>query len=285
MNWITLTDSGYTFLTPKGVMSGTDNRLMIDYSSRASIGLLKRIPSGAVRLGSRFHAREDPPQTVIVREFELAHVAVTVNQYTIFLKSGGMDEPRWWSPAGWAWRQGESDGFGRGDRSRPFSWKNQERNYHHPISGVTWYEAEAYCRWLADVKKRPVRLPMEREWERAARGDDVRPFPWGEDFDAERANTFERERGATVDAGKMVGDISPFGIYDLAGNVQEWTASAYEPIEGEAFLPGRALYVVRGGSYHDTAFGSRVSYRRGYPAGYFYPFLGFRIAVGLRPGG
>ena len=253
---------------------------MIDYSSRASIGLLKRIPSGNVRLGSRFHPREDPQRLVRVREFELAHVAVIINQYTVFLKSGGMDEPKYWTDEGWAWRQGESDGFGREDRSQPYAWKNQERRYHHPVSGVTWYEAEAYCQWLADVKKRPVRLPSEDEWERAARGNDTRPFPWGEDFEPKRTNTHEHECGSTIDAGKMLGDLSPFGIYDMGGNVQEWTASTYEPLAEEAFMPEQSLQVARGGSYYDNAFASRVSYRRGYPAGYFYPFLGFRIAVG-----
>lgn len=253
---------------------------MIDYSSRASIGLLKRIPSGNVRMGSRFHPREQPTRSVRVREFELAHVAVIINQYTVFLKSGGMDEQRFWDDEGWAWRQGKCDGFGRPDRSLPFGWRNQERRYHQPVTGVTWYEANAYCKWLADIKKRPVRLPTEEEWERAARGDDTRPFPWGEAFEPSRTNTHEAENGGPTNAGKMLGDMSPFGIYDMGGNVQEWSASPYEPRDDDAFMPGLTLKVARGGSFNDNAFASRVSYRRGYPAGYFFPFLGFRIAVG-----
>ncbi|MFQ5615667.1 MAG: formylglycine-generating enzyme family protein [Anaerolineales bacterium] len=254
---------------------------MIDYSRRASIGLVKRIPSGYVRLGSRFHPREEPPHNVNVREFQITHVSITVNQYAVFLQSGAMDEKRWWSAEGWAWRQGETDGWGREDHSRPDGWSTQKNRYHHPVTGVTWYEAEAYCKWIAHLKKRSVRLPTEEEWERAARGNGIRPFPWGEDFDPARTNTLEGERGTTVPAGSLDGDASPFGVYDMAGNVQEWTGSAYDPLPNEKFPPGD-LRVVRGGSYNDTAYGARTSYRRAYPAGYFYPYLGFRVVVGIR---
>jgi len=254
---------------------------MIDYTSRASIGLIKRVPSGTVRMGSRFHPREEPPYTVHVREFQLAHVPVTVNQYTIFLKSGAGDERRWWSKEGWSWRQGESEGWGREDRSKPAGWDLQYNRYHHPVTGVTWYEAEAYCKWIGHVKNMPARLATEEEWERAARGDDTRPFPWGESFEISRTNTMEAEIGRTEPTGKHVSDISPFGIYDMAGNVQEWTGSDYFPLPDEIF-PDSPLRVARGGSYNDTSYGARTSYRRGYPAGYFFSHLGFRVAVGTQ---
>ncbi len=258
-----------------------DSSDFIDYSQRASIGLVQRVPSGHVRLGSRFHPREEPPHTMNVREFEMASIPVTVSQYNIFLLGGGMNEKKWWSKTGWAWRQGEMDGWGREDRTKPDGWNTQKNRQHHPITGVTWYEAEAYCAWLGQAKKQRVRLPTEEEWERAARGDDTRPFPWGEDFDPARANTLESERSTTVEAGSLPGDVSPFGIHDLAGNVQEWTSSSYDPLPEENF-PTATLHAVRGGSYYDTAYAARTSYRRAYPVGYFYPFLGFRVVVGLR---
>ena len=67
---------------------------------------------------------------------------------------------------------------------------------------------------------------------------------------------------------------------DMAGNVQEWTASRYVPLSGEV-LPAQVMFVARGGSFNDSVFGSRTSYRRAYPPGYFYPFLGFRVVVGI----
>ncbi len=259
----------------------TDLSDLIDYTQRASIGLVKRIPSGSVRMGSRFHPREEPPHIVNVREFEMAHVPVTIGQYSIFVLSKAYGERKWWSAEGWDWGQGKVEGWGRDNRTQPDGWNNQKHRQHHPVTGITFYEAEAYCKWLGEAKRMPVRLPTEEEWERAARGDDLRPFPWGEEFEPARANTLESERGTTVPAGQLLADASPFGIHDMAGNVQEWTLSDYTPLPDEAFPEG-PLRVVRGGSFKDTAYGARTSYRRAYPAGYFYPFLGFRVVVGLR---
>jgi formylglycine-generating enzyme required for sulfatase activity len=245
----------------------------------ASIGLVKRIPAGFFRMGSRFYAREDPSRAVQVSEFEIAHVPVTVNQYAAFLESKAHQEKLWWSEDGWDWLKGRADGWGRKDRRVPDGWDAQLQKPAHPVTGVTYFEAEAYCKWIGSVKNKPVRLPSESEWEYAARGDDGRPFPWGEDFDPRLVNTLEAEIGATVEAASMPGDSSPFGVMDMCGNVQQWTSSAYAPLPNEVVASGK-LFVARGGSFNDTVFGSRASYRRGYPPGFFYPFLGFRLVVG-----
>jgi len=247
-------------------------------TSNASIGLTKRIPAGFFRMGSRFHARENPSRVIQVAEFEIAHVPVTVSQYESFLESDAIKDKRWWSEAGWDWLNGQSDGWGRANRRVPDGWKNQSQKSAHPVTGVTYYEAEAYCKWIGSVKNKSVRLPTEMEWEYAARGDDGRPFPWGEDFDPRLVNTLETEIGATVEAASMPGDSSPFGVMDMSGNVQQWTTSTYTPLPHEV-TPNGTLYIARGGSFNDTVFGSRTSYRRGYPPGFFYPFLGFRIVV------
>jgi len=251
---------------------------MNNYTYKASIGLRKRIPGGEVHLGSRFHPREQPSRSVIVAEFEIAHAPVTVNQYGVFLDSGAPNEVRWWSKDGWSWLQGESGGWGRENRMLPDRWGLQYRRPHHPIVGITWYEAEAYCAWVSYQRKLKVRLPAEEEWERAARGDDRRPFPWGEEFNPEWTNTLESGFEDTVPAASEEGDISPLGVLGLCGNVQEWTSSEYNPIPGEN-CPQGTLRVARGGSFNDTAFGARTSYRRGYPQGYFFDFLGFRVVV------
>ena len=147
--------------------------------------------------------------------------------------------------------------------------------------GVTWYEAEAYCAWVSDQKKLIVRLPSEVEWEYAARGEDGRPFPWGDGFDTNLTNTVERELHDTVEVATIEGDVSPFGVLDMAGNVQEWTTSSYTPLPDEV-ISATDLRIARGGSYNDTAYGARASYRRAYPPGYYFPFLGFRVVVGKR---
>jgi formylglycine-generating enzyme required for sulfatase activity len=252
--------------------------MSINFSSKASIGLIKRIPSGVFRMGSRFHPREQPARVMQSAEFQIAQVPVTVGQYAAFLESKAASEKRWWSEDGWEWLNGTSDGWGRNDRRIPDGWEVQNKNQSHPVTGVTLYEAQAYCAWLSSVKNKAVRLPTEVEWEYAARGDDGRPFPWGEEFDARLVNTAESELFTTVEAAGMPADSSPFGIMDMCGNVQQWTSSIYTPLPGEVLKLG-PLYVARGGSFNDTVFGARTSYRRAYPPGFFYPFLGFRLVV------
>jgi len=247
-------------------------------SVNASIGLVKRIPEGHYVRGSRFHPREAPAKAVSVPEFEIAHVQVTVSQYSAFVGSGSYGDGRWWSEAGWDWLAGKGAGWGREDRLIPAAWSMQIRRPHHPVTGITWYEAQAYCSWLSHQKRQAIRLPTEDEWEYAARGEDGRPFPWGETFDASLTNTLESGLLDTVEAASIEGDISPFEVRDMAGNVQEWTASPYIPMPGEVY-PSDVLYVARGGSFNDTIFAARVSYRRAYPPGFFYTFLGFRVVV------
>jgi formylglycine-generating enzyme required for sulfatase activity len=242
--------------------------LNIDFSSKASIGLTKRVPAGKFLMGSRLHPREAPARVVTVTEFDLAHVQVTVSQYSVFIESKAYENKQWWTDAGWAWINGAPGGWGRADRKLPDGWNAQRTKQYHPITGITIYEAEAYCKWIGAMKNRVARLPTEEEWEYAARGRDGRAFPWGNEFESHIANTAESESTGTVEASSM------------PGNVQEWTSSIYKPYAGEPVPPGELL-VARGGSFNDTSFGARTSFRRGYPPGYFYPFLGFRIVVGV----
>ncbi len=230
-------------------------------------------------MGSRFHPREKPARVISLPGFEITHIPVTVQQFDVFLESGAVKERRWWSPAGWDWLNGNAESWGRIDRFTPEGWNAQVRNPVHPVTNVTAFEAEAYCAWLGNVKNKAIRLPTEEEWEYAARGEDGRPFPWGEVFEPQFVNTLESEQLGTVEAASMPADMSPFGVMDMCGNVQQWTASLYTPLPNEILPPG-PLRVARGGSFNDTAFGSRTSYRRPYPPGYFYPFLGFRMVVG-----
>jgi formylglycine-generating enzyme required for sulfatase activity len=249
-----------------------------DYSSKASIGLTKRIPGGYFSMGSRFHPREYPQRSVYVAEFEMAHAPVTVDQYEVFLESKANQQKKWWGQDGWAWLNGEADGWGRENRMIPDAWEIQIKRSLHPVVGITAFEAEAYCAWMSEQRKKIVRLPTEEEWEYAARSDDRRPFPWGEAFDASLTNTLESGKEDTVVIASNPGDTSPFGVMDMAGNVQQWTSSLYQPLPDEVFPPG-VLRVARGGSFNDTIFGSRTTYRHAYPPGFFHPFLGFRVVV------
>lgn len=156
----------------------------------------------------------------------------------------------------------------------------------HPVFGVTWHDAVAYCAWLSERLGFDVRLPTEDEWERAARGDDDREFPWGDDYRVGLANLVDLGRGGTTPVGSFPAGASPFGVLDMAGNVDEWTSSLYRPypgapqdvpvVEDWAFDP----HITRGGSFRHDRDLARCSRRHGaYEADLRAIGVGFRVAA------
>ena len=148
----------------------------------------------------------------------------------------------------------------------------------HPVTWVDADDAAAFCAWLG------VRLPTEAEWEKAARGEDGRIYPWGDEPpDAARAVFGARRHGAGPSpVGSAPAGASPYGLLDMAGNVWEWVSSAYAPYpydaaDGREHAPA-AERTLRGGSYASPAVHLRCAARsRSYP-GRLAPHIGFRIA-------
>jgi formylglycine-generating enzyme required for sulfatase activity len=108
----------------------------------------------------------------VTKPFAISRYPLTVAQYQAFVDAGGYSERKFWTDLGWKWKQVKKVN-GPEDYDAVFQTAN------HPRVGVSWFEAIAFCGWLAERMKKPVTLPSEAEWERAARHKDGRVFPWG----------------------------------------------------------------------------------------------------------
>lgn len=185
--------------------------------------------------------------------FRIGLLPVTCDEYAAYLA----ETPTQPEPSGLGW-------FVR----RPPAGKGG-----HPVSGVSWHDAAAYCAWLARRCGRPYRLPGEAEWERAARGDDGRLYPWGSEWDAARAHT----GSGTAPAGSLPAGAGPFGCLDLIGNVQEWTADLWDASDRRT----HARRVHRGGGYADPPERLSATARANAPADSAVAWRGFRVMCEL----
>jgi formylglycine-generating enzyme required for sulfatase activity len=248
---------------------------------------------GSTDAGKMAHDGEKSQHTVDLLAFQISKHPVTNAQYAAFVRDGGYDERRYWTRDGWARkRQGErldgrQDGWaGPREYGTPFDLPN------HPVVGVSWYEALAFCRWLTEVWRTGgriadgeiVRLPSEAEWEKAARGDDGRRYPWGDHPDSNRANYDNTGIGSTSAVGCFPGGVSPYGVLDLSGNVDEWTYSVYEsypddPKDGLEDPEGTCDRVLRGGAFGFPERRVRCVSRHWYSPGGRLNGIGYRIVV------
>ncbi len=214
------------------------------------------VPSGKVTL-------EENVGTFDVEPGYISKYPVTWAQYRCFLQAeDGYANAVWWK--GLAERQNAP-----GEQYRELD--------NHPAETVSWYDAVAYCRWLSVKLGYEIRLPTEWEWQQAATGgDSAYEYPWGADWETERANTYESRLGRTTAVGMYPRGASPVGALDMSGNVFEWCLNLHEN-PSDTDLSSSSARVVRGGAWSDLPLGARAGCRDDFIPTYRFDYLGFRV--------
>jgi len=262
-------------------------------------GEMISIPAGDFQMGNNgsepySYCSELPQHWVNLSGYSIGKYEVTRGEYQQFMSAGGYSNSAYWSSAGWSWRLTASSSYPSvgPPRTQPSYWAAQQdwgtgtftQTDNHPVVGVSYYEAEAFCAWAGG------HLPTEAQWEKAARWTGSYPnvYPWGNTWDAEKCNNYYDHNSAgggyqkyqTAPVGSYPGGASPYGCQDMAGNVWEWVQDWYVTYPGStcpADYTGSSR-VLRGGSWSYDDYYYRCAYRNHYNPYNYNLYYGFRLA-------
>ena len=251
------------------------------------------IPEGSFLMGNTgseqyTFADELHQRSINLSGYFVGKYEVTRGDYRKFIEAGGYSNPAYWSSEGWKWKH---------NRTQPQYWDavqdwetgNFTQTDSHPVSGISYYEAEAFCKWAGG------HLPTEAQWEKAARWTGSHPniYPWGDVWDAEKCNNIDDDNPAgggsgmnqTTPVGSYPDGASPYGCQDMAGNVWEWCMDWYSnkyysqsPANDPQGPESGSYRVLRGGGWREGGYGMRCTYRRGEGPYNGWVDLGFRVA-------
>jgi formylglycine-generating enzyme required for sulfatase activity len=268
-------------------------QMVVIPAGRFAMGSADAEKAWAISRGSTAEslADESPQHPVTLRAFALGRYDVTRGQYAAFVKATNYPDGDGCGPNGEQWvkqptRSWRDPGFAQTDRD--------------PVVCVSWWDAQSYIAWLNGKARGrgahagAYRLPTEAEWEYAARGGTTTPFWWGDDDDkaadyawfGDRVSRPHREGnsgGRTHPVGSK--PVNPFGLYDMAGNVWQWTADCYAESYADARPDGQAVETGadcrradRGGSWLYTTWLLRPATRERNPPDYRDAVMGLRVA-------
>ena len=253
------------------------------------------IPAGEFTMGSEeLGGDERPAHLVYLDDFWIDRYEVTNERFARFVAATGYQTEAEGQGWGWVWTgaDGATDLATGWEQVEGADWRHPrgpesdvEDRMDYPVVLVSWNDADAYCRWAGKL------LPTEAQWEKAARGSATglgqeRYYAWGDEYDSARANTSESGRGGAMPVGSFSpqGD-SPYGVFDLTGNVWEWVADWYDgdyygqapsvdppgPVSGD-------YKVLRGGAWSFDQAYARTAFRYNVRPDYTYDFVGFRCS-------
>ncbi len=181
-------------------------------------------------------------ETASLETYRISRTAITNRQYQAFVSATGYPTPYHWQ-----------------------SGQPPANKLEHPVVNVSWYDTQAFCRWAG------VRLPSEMEWEKAARGTDGRPYPWGSTWQTGRCNSAEAGQKGTTPVSRYPGGASPYGALDMSGNVWEWCLDWHDQTAQER--------VLRGGSFHFSRHAQHCAWRHKHLPDCCSPDFGFRVVM------
>ncbi len=241
------------------------------------------VPAGEFLMGSSAQDRgadpdEFPLHTVFLDAFWIGQTEVTNAMFAAFLNEmGNQIESR----AAWLSAILKDALIVQNPQGE---WEPRQGFGNFPVVEVTWYGAQAYCKWSGG------RLPTEAEWEKAARGSDDRLFPWGDQEDCSKAFNVNCHGTKLLPVGSNPANASPYGALDMSGNVWEWVADWYNlgyyaisPAENPAGPESGLARVVRGGSWKYNAKHARLTDRRNDGPSSTKPDYGFRCVFPVYP--
>lgn len=286
------------------VLDGSWNGTVFAVSTPTTYtGDMVQIPSGSFLMGNSNAGgdaldgspfpQEYPQHSVYLSAYSIGKYEVTRGEYKKFIDAGGYSNQSYWSSDGWSWKVAWNC-------TQPAYWAASQnfntgvftQTDNHPVVGVSYYEAEAFCNWAGG------HLPTEAQWEKAARwtGSYPNAYPWADNWDPDKCNNYFDHNTAgggsskyqTAPVGSYPASVSPYGCQDMAGNAWEWCQDWYGSTYYSETLPGGwnnptgptngVSRVLRGGSFAGWYVDCRCAYRN-----FLLPYnadnaSGFRLA-------
>lgn len=262
----TTTESRPVIVDDHDITTESESAVVGEYDSGGACGNgMVLVPAGEFIMGrDDGYSDEKPAHRVYIDAYCIDLYEVTVDAFKSCVESGPCRPPT-----------SMGDGY---------TWEKPGLE-SHPINDVHWFNAATYCKWAGK------RLPTEAEWEKAARGTDGRRYPWGNEFKANSANAHEFRdlAGYTAPVGSYASDVSPYGVFDMFGNVQEWVWDRYDDDYYDS-SPSRNPFgpksgydrVIRGLSFNGVGTKPHIANRRSQDPRYGgWMTTGFRCAKPL----
>lgn len=222
------------------------------------------IPAGKIEVFEVDKQGQRRKRQVDVGTFQISKYPVTNAQYQQFIDDpSGYANTSWWqfSTQAQQWRA-------KNPVPKVSKFKGDER----PREMINWYDALAFSRWLSACIGSPITLPTVIQWQRAFQGDENNGFPWGNTFEKDRCNTTESEIKMTTPVNRYPTGASPYGVFDMAGNVWEWCLDTRSDP-----ATGKVKCVVRGGSFISPYQRAHIAFQYELDPEAYHASIGFRI--------